>query len=164
MNEIFIKKLREDAIIPKRVTDGSAAYDAMIPCDYELKYGRQIIPLGFALAMPPTLGLDNRTRSGYAAKGLKVYDESGNENDCDGNELRLDADVILGLIDSDYRNELGIILIVRDERVKTKRLFLHRGQAVSQLKFCVVPETEFVEVDQLNKTDRIGGFGRQNNE
>lgn len=164
MNQILIKKLREDAIIPARITEGSAAYDAMLPCDVELTYGRQIIPLGFAIAMPPTLGLDDRTRAGYAAKGLKAYDEFGKDRDAEGNEYRLDADVILGLIDSDYRNEVGVILHVRDERVKAQRFFLHREQAVSQLKFCVVPETVFVEVGELDETARIGGFGKQNNE
>ena len=157
MEKIYIKKLREDAIIPSRVTNGSAAYDAMIPCDYEIKYGRQIIPLGFAISMPKTLGLDNRTRAGYAAKGILCYNQYYGE-------VRIDADIILGLIDSDYRNEVGAILCVRDERVKTEKLHFKRGQAISQLKFCIVPETEFVEVDSLDETDRIGGFGKQNGE
>ena len=100
----------------------------------------------------------------HAAKGLKAYDEFGNEVDGEGNEYRLDADVILGLIDSDYRDEVGVILDVRDEHVKTQRFFLHRGQAVSQLKFCIVPDTQFVEVGELDETERIGGFGKQNGE
>lgn len=157
MYKIQIKKLREDAIVPKRITNGSAAYDAMLPCDYELKFGRQIIPLGFALSMPIDLALDSRTRAGYAAKGLLVYRE-------DGTEVRIDADVTLGLIDSDYRNEVGVILNVHDKLVTQCKLYLRREQAIGQLKFCIVPQTEFEEVDELDETDRIGGFGKQNNE
>lgn len=155
--QILFKKLRVDAIIPSRVTEGSAAYDAILPCNYELKFGRQIVPLGFAISMPKDIALDDRTRAGYAAKGLLCYDE-------DNNGYRIDADVILGLIDSDYRNEVGVILHVKDEIVKTKKLFLKRDQAISQLNFIFVPQTEFVVTDELDKTDRIGGFGKQNGE
>lgn len=155
--QILFKKLRDDAIIPSRVTEGSAAYDAILPYNYELKFGRQIVPLGFAISMPKDIALDDRTRAGYAAKGLLCYDE-------DKNEYRIDADVILGLIDSDYRNEVGVILHVKDEIVKTKKLFLKRDQAISQLNFIFVPQTEFVITDELDKTDRIGGFGKQNGE
>lgn len=155
--QILFKKLRDDAIIPVRVTEGSAAYDAKLPSDYELKYGRQIVKLGFALSMSKEIALDDRTRAGYAAKGLLCYDE-------DDNEYRIDADVILGLIDSDYRDEVGVILHVKDEIVKTKKLFLKRDQAISQLNFIFVPQTEFIVVDELDETDRIGGFGKQNGE
>ena len=171
--KIQFKKLREEAIMPSRVTDGSAGYDALIPCDYAPVKGRQIIPLGFAIAMPKTLALDSRTRSGYAAKGILCYDNQGNE-------YRMDADVILGLIDSDYRNEVGIILNVHDAfayptketientgsdwNMHINGVHFKRGQALAQFKFCVVPETEFEEVDELDETDRIGGFGKQNGE
>lgn len=154
---ILFKKLHENAIKPKRITDGSAAYDAMLPQDYELKYGRQILPLGFAISMPPILYLDSRTRAGYAAKGIIAYDE-------DGNETRLDADVILGLIDSDYTNEVGAIVVVRDERVKNKKFTVRQGQAIAQLNFGFVPPTMFMETDILPSTNRTGGFGHMNGE
>ena len=60
MYTIQLKKVRENAILPKRVTKGSAAYDAIIPEDYKLKYGKQIIPLGWCSAMPVCLRLDER--------------------------------------------------------------------------------------------------------
>ena len=52
MYTIQLKKVRENAVLPERVTKGSAAYDAIIPEDYKLKYGKQIIPLGWCSAMP----------------------------------------------------------------------------------------------------------------
>ena len=71
MYTIQLKKARKNAILPTRVTKGSAAYDAIIPEDYKLKYGKQIIPLGWCSAMPNCLEMNCRTRAGYAAKGLK---------------------------------------------------------------------------------------------
>lgn len=154
---IKIKKLREDAFMPKRVTTGSAAYDCLLPCDMEIKFGRQIFPLGFAMAMPMCLSADCRTRAGYAAKGILAYDD-------EDNEYRIDADVKLGLVDSDYREEVGLIVNVRDERVKTMKLHFKRKQALGQMNFTFVPNTEMQEVDELDKTERIGGYGKQNGE
>lgn len=155
--QIKIKKLRPDAILPARITPGSAAYDAIIPEDVRLHQGRQVIPLGYAISMPPTLALDCRTRAGYAAKGLLAYRKNGNE-------ARIEADVTLGLIDSDYRDEVGVIINVHDRRIYDAQFYLHRGQALAQLKFCIVPETELIEVDELDTTERTGGFGKMNGE
>jgi len=149
---------------PELASDGSAAYDAFVPEQTEIKYGRQIIPLGFKMAMSKRIGLDNRTRAGYSAFGLRVFDQNDKE-------YRIDADVQLGLIDSDYRKEVGTILTVRSWRLwpivqflTGKKYFLHKHQAISQLAFRTVPAIEFVEVDELDKTGRIGGFGEQNKE
>lgn len=154
---VQIKKLSEEAFIPERVTKGSAAYDAILPRDYKLEFGRQILPLDVAMSMPEYLYLDSRTRAGYAAKGILAYDK-------DGNKYRIDADVILGLIDSDYRKTVGVILTVRDERVKYMDLYVHRGQAIGQLNFGFRINTMFEEVEELDKTERTGGYGEMNGE
>ena len=154
---VKIKKLSEGAFIPERVTKGSAAYDAKLPRDYKLEYGRQILPLDIAMSMPEYLFLDSRTRAGYAAKGILAYDK-------DGNEYRLDADLILGLIDSDYTDSIGAIIHVRDERVKHMDLYVHRGQAIGQLNFGFRINTMFEEVEEVEETERKGGFGKMNGE
>ena len=156
MYEIQLKKVRENAFLPKRVTGGSAAYDAIIPEDYKLKYGKQIIPLGWCSAMPVCLEMNCRTRAGYAAKGLIC--------EINGTEIRIDADVRLGLIDSDYRNEIGVILDVKDPVVYLNDAYLRKGQALAQLDFAFVPDTELKVVEELDKTERTGGFGEMNNE
>ena len=149
---MFWQRLKKDAIMPKKATKGSAAYDAYLPVTYKLKPGRQVLPLGFAIEMPEILALDCRSRSGNSAKGLLVRDVTGAE-------LRIDADVQLGLIDSDYRNEVGVIINVRDSRCEYLDLYVERGQAIAQLKFCYVPAVKLVEVEELSKTERTGGFG-----
>lgn len=154
---VKIKKLSEDAFVPERVTKGSAAYDAKLPRDYKLEYGRQILSLDVAMSMPEYLYLDSRTRAGYAAKGILAYDK-------DGKEYRLDADLILGLIDSDYTDAIGAIVHVRDERVKNLDLYVRRGQAIGQLNFGFRINTMFEEVEELEETERKGGFGKMNGE
>jgi len=156
--EIKIKRVRVGAKMPKKETSGSAGYDVYLPSKIKVEYGRQIVPMGWSISMPPTLTLDSRTRAGYAAKGLAVADENGEV-------IRIDADVILGLIDSDYRNEMGVIVNVRDTRVFDGNYYFLTDKPISQMKFCVVPDTELVEVDDLDETDRgMKGFGAANGE
>lgn len=145
--------------MPKRASAGSAAYDVFVPSPYCLKYGRQVVKLGFQVEMPPIIALDDRSRSGYTLKGLLAYDE-------DGKEYRIDADVELGLIDSDYRGEVGALLIVRDSEVVNRELYLIPGQAIAQMKFCYVPPTNLILTDdELSETERGDrGFGKLNNE
>lgn len=47
--KVKFKKLHEGAILPKKATEGSAAYDLYTPEDIIIKPGRQVIPLGFAM-------------------------------------------------------------------------------------------------------------------
>ena len=106
--------------------------------------------------MPICLEMNCRTRAGYAAKGLKC--------EINGVEIRIDADVRLGLIDSDFRNEIGVILDVKDPVVYLNDAYIRKGQALAQLDFAIVPETELQVVEELDKTERTGGFGEMNNE
>ena len=106
--------------------------------------------------MPVCLEMNCRTRAGYAAKGLKC--------EINGTEIRIDADVRLGLIDSDYRNEIGVILDVKDPVVYLNDAYLRKGQALAQLDFAIVPDTEIQVAEELDETERTGGFGKMNNE
>ena len=42
--------------------------------------------------------------------------------------------------------------------------YIRKGQALAQLDFAIVPETELQVVEELDKTERTGGFGEMNNE
>src|SRR3712207_3962866 len=104
MNNVKIKL--DGGIMPKRATDGAAAYDLYVPEDYELKQGRQIIPLKVAIEMPQTLCAFVKSRSGFDARGIEceVTDWNGTRT------VRIDGEVKLGLIDSDFRDGIGAIL------------------------------------------------------
>ena len=72
MNVKF-KKLLPGAALPKKATDGSAAYDLYVPEDTIIKPGRHIIPLGFAMEMEPGYEALVNPRSGFSSKGMEGY-------------------------------------------------------------------------------------------
>lgn len=145
MTEIVkFKKLSEDAQKPTKATDGSCGYDIYLSEDVMVKRGRSILPTGIAIEMPRTLEAQVRPRSGFSAKGME-----------DELQDRHDADVILGTIDSDYRNAIGVIVINRGEAFK-----MRKGTRIAQLVFSFVPDVAIVETDVLSDTERgMGGFG-----
>lgn len=158
--KVRIKPLSERFIMPARVTEGSAAYDLAINEEYVLKSGRQLIKLGFSMEIPTNMYVDIRPRSGYSLKGLKAYDQHGAE-------VRIDADVVLGTIDSDYRGEVGVILVVRDRRVEMGMGTYHinAGDAVAQMCYHELPNTCLELSEELTDTERgEKGFGKANNE
>ncbi len=81
----------------------------------------------------------------------------------------IDADVMLGLVDSDYRNNIGVLLKVNDSRIEeTISIFalspytfvIEKGTRIAQMEICKGEETELVDVEQLDMSnDRGGGFG-----
>lgn len=148
---VKIKKLSNDAFVPTKATEGSAAYDLYAPCDVLIKPGRQIIDMMFAIELPYGYEAKIEPRSGYSAKGFAGAAASDMEPD-----MRFDCDVIVGKIDSDFRNSIGVIVCNRDNR----SFFVKRGQRIAQLTIYSVGVADFVEVDELSDTERgIGGFG-----
>jgi dUTP pyrophosphatase len=61
-----------------------------------------------------------------------------------------------GLIDSGYRGEVTVLLINHGDRLAR----FTRGDRIAQLAIVPVPEVKWVEVDELDETERgSGGFG-----
>lgn len=147
--KIKFKKLSKDAIVPTKATEGSAGYDLYLLEDTIVEHGRKILPTGIAIEMPSNIKADVRPRSGFSAKGMEgAYVETSIVS-------RFDADVILGTVDSDYRNGIGVI--VRNNGIDFK---VEKGTRIAQLVFSFVPDTELVEVNELTDTKRgKGGFG-----
>lgn len=142
--EIKVKKLSEDAIIPRKATKGSAAYDLFVPKDTVIRYGRQIIPLDLAIVVPYGYEAKVEPRSGFSSKGM-----------LDKRDERKNADVIVGKIDSDYRLGIGVIVISYEEYPFT----IAKGTRIAQLTIYKVEDADFVPVDELDETERVGGFG-----
>ena len=73
-----------------------------------------------------------------------------------GLALKKGIDVMAGVIDADYRGELGVILInLGEEPVQ-----INAGDKIAQLIIETRHRCNFVEVADLNNTDRgAGGFG-----
>lgn len=153
--KIKIKKLSDQAIMPKRATEGSAAYDLYIPEDVLVGSGRQIIKLNFAIEVPEGYEAKIEPRSGYSSKGMEGFIRVFDKNAPREAKRRFDCDVLVGKIDSDYRGEVGIIINNQDYPFSLKR-----GQRIAQMTIYKVEDAEFVETEELSDTERgDGGFG-----
>jgi len=99
---------------------------------------RQLIPTGFAIAMPAELEAQIRPRSGLAYKhGITCLNSPGT-------------------IDADYRGEVKVLLVNLGQEAFT----IERNERIAQMVFKTVPAVEFTEVDELSDTVRgSGGFG-----
>lgn len=146
-------------MMPKKATDGSAAYDLYVPDDVTITRGiRKVIDLKFSVEIPKGYAATIQPRSGFSAKGMEVevfdtypFDDEVTE------EKRIDADVIRGLIDSDYRGSVGVIIKINEMHDEIR---IKKGTRIAQMQIVEVPQVELVEVEELSETDRgEGGFG-----
>lgn len=156
----LVKIKLDGGILPKRESGQSAGYDLFCPADYTIKPGRQIIHMKFSMEMQEDMKADIRPRSGHSAKGFKVKCISS--NDPIPREVRIDADVELGTVDADYRDEVGVILVCHDPRVNDNwlKFWIPKGWSIAQMVFSKVPPTDLQVVDELDMiVDRGGGFG-----
>ena len=146
--EIRIKKLSEGASVPVRMSMGAAAYDLFLPEDTYIRSGRQVVGLGFAMEIPQGYAAEIQPRSGFASKGIPDKDYE-----------RMDADVLYGLIDSDYRGVVGVIINSNEKY----NFPVPAGLRIAQMIIRKVEDAEFSEVESLSETERgKGGFGSTN--
>ena len=133
-----------DNALPKYETAGSAGMDVraclkepvIIPIDKSV-----IIPTGLYVEIPEGYEIQVRSRSGLAAKKRVFVLNSP------------------GTIDSDYRNQIGVILM----NLGDESFVVNPGDRIAQLVLNQVPQIDWVVVDSkddLSSTDRgLGGFG-----
>jgi dUTP pyrophosphatase len=137
---IEFKLLHELAQAPKYAHDGDAGADLVCIEDVTLQPGeRQLVATGVAIALPKGyVGLVH-PRSGLANKhGIGIVNTPGT-------------------IDSGYRGELKICLINLDP---SDSVSLQAGSRIAQLVIQEVITARFVEVENLDDTERSDqGFG-----
>ncbi len=128
---------------PSRQTGEAAGYDlcAAVPEDEPLLLppgGHDLVPCGFALAIPPGFEAQVRPRSGLAARfGVTVLNAPGT-------------------IDADYRGEVKVILVNHG----SAPFSIRRGDRIAQMVIAALAQSEIVVVDELEETARgQGGFG-----
>ena len=143
--EIKIKMLREGAVLPTTATDGSVGYDVFLPEDVCIfAKSRTKIPLGFALEMPDDVFCIIKGRSGCGLNGIPGK-YGGKYN----------ANLIDGIIDTDYRGELNLIL----QSFEFCSFRLGKGQRIAQLVFLPRIKVDFSNIQSLSETARgDGGF------
>ena len=160
MSVSSIKIKLEGGMMPKKATPFDAAYDVYVTEDTDLKIGRQRIDLKFRMELPHGMAAFIRSRSGYSLEGIEatVVDVQDEEYD-----VRIEADVMTGLVDEKYRDSVGVLLHYYYYDGIYKRVYLKKGTRIAQMQIVSVPDTDLVEADELDMTDdRGGGFGHTN--
>lgn len=140
--DLKIKRVRDDAVLPVRATDGSAGMDlhAWLEQPLTVQPGERVrIPTGIAIGLPsPETVALVFARSGLAIKhGLTL-------SNC------------VGVIDSDYTGEIQVGMINQGDVAYT----VQPGERIAQLVIMPVLLPRLVETDTLDETVRgAGGFG-----
>lgn len=137
--KIQIKKLHQDAYIPKYQTSGAAGFDIHSIENVTIPSGEsKLIKTGLGMAIENGYELQIRPRSGLALKnGITVLNTPGT-------------------IDSDYRGEIMVLLINHSKQ----DFIITKGDRIAQGVVSKVYQADFVEVSELDDTQRgSGGFG-----
>lgn len=127
--EIPIVRLDPDLPPPTYAFPGDAGCDlcARTACEIPPRGGRALIRTGIRVAIPPGYAGFVQPRSGLAIRhGVTVLNSPG-------------------LIDSGYRDEVGVILVNLD----TRPFAVDRGDRIAQLVIQAVETVAFVEVNDF---------------
>ena len=127
--------------LPRYATSQSAGIDlrANLAEPVVLKpMERKLIPTGLFIELPEGYEAQIRPRSGLALKhGITVLNTPGT-------------------IDADYRGEIGVILI----NLSTEDFKIEHGERICQMVIARHEQAEWIQVEELNETERgAGGFG-----
>ena len=141
MNAIRVKKLNQNAKLPTYGSAEAAGADLYACIDEPVKIlpGETVwIPTGIALEVPKgCAGLIYARSSMGVKRGLAPANK-------------------VGVIDSDYRGEIRVVLLNHGSTIQS----IEPGERVAQFIITPVLTPEYQEVEELSDTDRgIGGFG-----
>jgi dUTP pyrophosphatase len=159
---IPIELCRENAKLPTYATTGSAAMDIYSPEEYTIAPGECIIiPTGFKVNIPKGYALLIQPRSGMSRKTkLRIANTPG-------------------LIDSDYHEEIGVIVENIDAPIKEANIItlddgsiedanlygssftIGKGERFAQMRLVEVPMINWLPVASLGEfeNDHGSGFG-----
>lgn len=135
--EIINRSLFEN---PSYKTEGSSGLDLIANISEPVRIypgDRVLIKTGLFMAIPLGYELQVRSRSGLALnKGIVVLNSPGT-------------------VDSDYRDEIGVILYNTSKNTFT----VEPGDRIAQGVFAKYEKANLINVTVLSETDRKGGFG-----
>lgn len=137
--KILVKRLKDNAVLPTYMTDGSSGLDLYSAEEKDIFPGKwEVISTGIAVEIPYGYEGEVRSRSGIAKEhGIFVLNSPGT-------------------IDSDYRGEVKVILM----NLGKEPFRVNIGDRIAQLVISPVVKAEVLEVDELSSTERnTGGFG-----
>jgi len=137
MVKIKIKKLKENAIVPRYAHPGDAAMDLFSTEDCVVSVGkRRLVSSGISMELPEGYFASIRGKSGLAAK----------KGIC----------ILGGVIEYTYRGDYGVIVLnTGDEDFEIKI-----GDKIAQVVIAPVANVEVEEVEELSESVRgDGAFG-----
>lgn len=135
--KIKVKKLHEEAIVPRYAKDGDSGMDLFTYQDVTIPAGeRKMIGTGIAIEYPEGYCSLIWDKSGLAAKhGLKVLG---------------------GVFEHTYRGEYVVILL----NTSDKEYIFNKGEKIAQLLFQPIVTAEVEVAEELSESIRgEGGFG-----
>ena len=137
--EIKIAPINPNAKLPTYAHPTDAGADIYAVEDITIEPGKtEIVKTGLTVEIPVGYAILIYPRSGLSLKtGLRIANS-------------------VGVIDSDYRGEIGVLMHNTDGAAAQVK----SGDKIAQMVLTEVPMIKWVEVDSLNETDRgEGGFG-----
>jgi dUTP pyrophosphatase len=150
--QLRVKRLRPEATLPRYATPGAAALDLYAAEDAVIAPGeRRVVATGIGIELPDGWAALVKSRSGLCRQGLTVD---------------------FGLIDSDYRGDIGVqcVNVWRRQPGPTHDVYIPNegcweitaGDRIAQLLILPVGRASLVDVGdgELSGTERgTGGFG-----
>jgi len=133
--KLKFKLLNALARLPTKAEPGSAGYDIYSNQNVEIySKSRKLVSTGLSTEFNKDYYLRIAPRSGLSVKGI---------------------DIGAGVIDSSYRGELKVLMINNSETT----MFFEQGTRIAQLIMERCYEPDISIVDDLSKSERLGGFG-----
>lgn len=137
--KVTFQRLDVELPIPRAAHIGDAAVDLHTRIGFVLEPGdRLAVPTGLAVSIPRGFAGLVMPRSGHARDhGVGVVNSPG-------------------VVDSSYRGEIAVLLINHGDVA----VEFERGDRIAQMSLVPVPAVEWVEVDDLDRSERGDrGFG-----
>ena len=127
--------------LPEYKTKASAGMDIRANLEEKVtlhSLERKLIPTGLFIELPEGYDAQIRPRSGLALnEGLGILNSPGT-------------------IDSDYRGELGVIVV----NLSNDPITIEDGERICQMVIHSVEQAEWIEMEELSESERgKGGFG-----
>ncbi|MDE5946049.1 MAG: dUTP diphosphatase [Oscillospiraceae bacterium] len=140
--KLKIKKLNDNAILPKRATENSAGADL-----YACIENPVIIKKGEIVKIPTGISVEPENKNTV----LMVFARSGLSS-----KYGITLANCTGIIDSDYRGEIIVPLI----NLGKSDFTIEKNMRIAQLVVTPVIFPEIIEAENLSDTERgINGFG-----
>ena len=152
---------------PMKAYPSDAAYDLCTAKKAEaVPNTRTYIPLGFKIGLPANICMVIQPRSGQSGKGMiafAYYPKWLKWISTTPEKIRINADVILGLIDSQYGGEVQAIVKFGRFRLKHRlmrligfKIVIRECSEICQGRFVYVPDVNLVDGNVTGTRDGLG--------